>query len=241
MASNYPTSIDSFTDPLSNSPLNNPSHAAQHQDVNDAVEKLETKLGVGSSPASGAASGHVLVANGSGSTTWQAPAVTAAQFANVGLTFITSTTVQSGSGIVTVSNCFSSTYDNYKIIMTGGTHSSGGANLALTLGSANSGYYSSIVYYLYTGGSAQGIGTNNGASFPYAGIARTNWSHMNLDIFNPFASQRTTIGGPFINVDATGNYAGFLDNANSYSSFTLTPNNGTLTGQIITVYGYRKA
>lgn len=70
MASNYPTSIDSFTDPLTNSPLNNPSHAGQHQDLNDAVEKLETKLGIGSSPASAASNKAVLVANGSGSTSW---------------------------------------------------------------------------------------------------------------------------------------------------------------------------
>lgn len=70
MPSNYPTSIDSFPDPLANSPLNAPSHSALHQDVNDAVEKIEVKLGLGSSPASGASAGQVLVANGSGNTAW---------------------------------------------------------------------------------------------------------------------------------------------------------------------------
>ena len=47
MASSFPGAIDSFTDPLSSSPLNSPSHSAQHADLNDAVEKIETKLGVG--------------------------------------------------------------------------------------------------------------------------------------------------------------------------------------------------
>lgn len=70
MASSYPTSLDSFTDPTSGSSLASPSHSGQHIDLNDAVEKLETKLGIGSSPASSAVNGAVLVANGSGVTTY---------------------------------------------------------------------------------------------------------------------------------------------------------------------------
>lgn len=42
MASSFPGAIDSFTDPLSGSALNSPSHSAQHADLNDAVEKIET-------------------------------------------------------------------------------------------------------------------------------------------------------------------------------------------------------
>lgn len=42
MASSFPGAIDSFTDPLSNSPLNSPSHSVQHADLNDAAEKIET-------------------------------------------------------------------------------------------------------------------------------------------------------------------------------------------------------
>lgn len=70
MASSYPSSLDSFTDPTSGSSLASPSHSGQHIDLNDAVEKLETKLGIGSSPASSAVDGAVLVANGSGTTTY---------------------------------------------------------------------------------------------------------------------------------------------------------------------------
>lgn len=70
MASSYPTSLDSFTDPTSGSSLASPSHSGQHIDLNDAVEKLEAKLGIGSSPASSATNGAVLVANGSGTTTY---------------------------------------------------------------------------------------------------------------------------------------------------------------------------
>ena len=46
MASSFPGAIDSFTNPLASSPLNSPSHAAQHQDINDAVNKIETYMGL---------------------------------------------------------------------------------------------------------------------------------------------------------------------------------------------------
>jgi hypothetical protein len=47
MASTFPNSIDNFTDPLSTSPLNSPSHSLQHANLNDAVEKIETNLSRG--------------------------------------------------------------------------------------------------------------------------------------------------------------------------------------------------
>lgn len=46
MASGFPGSIDSFTNPLSSSALNSPSHSGQHSDLNDAVNKIETYMGL---------------------------------------------------------------------------------------------------------------------------------------------------------------------------------------------------
>jgi len=47
MATNFPTSLDSFTNPSSSSTLDSPSHAAQHANINDAMVAVQTKLGVG--------------------------------------------------------------------------------------------------------------------------------------------------------------------------------------------------
>jgi hypothetical protein len=47
MASNYPTSLDSFTNPSASSLLTSPSHAQQHADINDAMEAVQTKLAIG--------------------------------------------------------------------------------------------------------------------------------------------------------------------------------------------------
>lgn len=44
MATNFPGSVDSFTNPTSGDTLDSPSHAAQHTNVNDAVEAIETHL-----------------------------------------------------------------------------------------------------------------------------------------------------------------------------------------------------
>lgn len=47
MATNYPTSLDTFTNPSAGDSLNSPSHSAQHADINDAMEAVQAKLGVG--------------------------------------------------------------------------------------------------------------------------------------------------------------------------------------------------
>jgi len=51
MATNFPTSLDSLTNPTASDKLNSVTvpHASQHADINDAVEALEAKVGVNGS------------------------------------------------------------------------------------------------------------------------------------------------------------------------------------------------
>jgi len=49
MATNFPNSLDSLTNPATTDQLNSPSHAAQHANANDAIEQLQAKVGVNSS------------------------------------------------------------------------------------------------------------------------------------------------------------------------------------------------
>lgn len=46
MAINFPTSLDTLTNPTATDYLNSPSHSGQHSDANDAIEALEAKVGV---------------------------------------------------------------------------------------------------------------------------------------------------------------------------------------------------
>lgn len=47
MATNFPTSLDALTNPTGASGLTSPDHAGQHSDINDAMEAVQTKLGIG--------------------------------------------------------------------------------------------------------------------------------------------------------------------------------------------------
>ena len=44
MPTNFPTSVDVLTNPVSNDSLNSPSHSAQHANANDAIEAVESFL-----------------------------------------------------------------------------------------------------------------------------------------------------------------------------------------------------
>lgn len=70
---NFPTSLDSFVNPSSSDTMSAVGHAAQHANVNDAVEALEAKLGIG---ASTPASGKLLRGTGAGQSAWDKDAPT---------------------------------------------------------------------------------------------------------------------------------------------------------------------
>lgn len=49
MAINFPTALDTITNPTATDYLNSPSHAGQHADANDAIEAIQAKLGINAS------------------------------------------------------------------------------------------------------------------------------------------------------------------------------------------------
>jgi hypothetical protein len=46
MATNFPASLDSLTNPSATDTLDSPPHDEQHADANDAIEALQSKVGV---------------------------------------------------------------------------------------------------------------------------------------------------------------------------------------------------
>lgn len=73
MTTNFPTSLDALSNPTGVQNLNNPDHAAQHANINDAMEAVQAKLGIGASTPT---SGNLLVGTGVGSATWSKAAPT---------------------------------------------------------------------------------------------------------------------------------------------------------------------
>jgi hypothetical protein len=187
------------------------------------------------------ADGTVLTADSAQGTglRWATPATPAAG----ALTLIKTQTMGSAVSAVTVTDAFSSTYDNYLITISGGTGTVDGANINMTLGSTTSGYYEAGYYMLYSSTTVNGVTRNNGSSWSGSYYStNTHSGHINLQ--SPYLSKTTTFQSSLIAAHTTtyrADFAGFLNNSTSYTAFTLTASSGTMTGAVIRVYGYQNS
>lgn len=160
---------------------------------------------------------------------------------NGGLVYITSQTIGTAVSSVTVSNCFSSTYDNYKITIAGGTASSTAGYLTLQLGSTTANYRYDYISANLAGATPTSSGATNAANFAVVGFKSTSLM-ANIDVINAFPSGMTMVsafGGQTGN--NMGTLVGVQIDATSFTSFTIGASTGTITGGTIRVYGYRQA
>ena len=160
--------------------------------------------------------------------------------ANSGLVYVTSATVGTAVSSVTVSSAFSTTYDSYKILLSGITNSAG-TDLRITFGSTVTGYYGAYTYVYSVSGASAVFGQNNTANLFIGGATTTDDQHASIEILNPFTAKRTSLNGLAFGNLYSFFYSGMLANTTSYTAFTIAPGTGTMTGGTITVYGYRKA
>ena len=169
--------------------------------------------------------------------------LTSAAMDSIGSWLVKSQTVGSGVASVTVTGAFSGDYDNYRIIYTGGTHSAA-QDIQCQMGATTTGYYGARIALFYTSDTFNYARNNNGASWGFVGTGSSVGAYCNFELLNPFTATRTIVNAPTIantsSAAVAGTYNGFLDNATSYTAFTLIPTSGTLTGGTIRVYGYRK-
>jgi hypothetical protein len=145
----------------------------------------------------------------------------------------------SGSA-TTFNSVFSATYDAYQIVLTN-LVGSASVSLTFTLGATTTGYYGGYVG-ISNGGSVSGYGSLNAAGITRGIRATTTGGGAVVNIQNPFITQRTfwQVSGVAINTASGADNAigaGWLDNATSYTDFTLTIGGGTCTGTC-NIYGY---
>jgi hypothetical protein len=153
------------------------------------------------------------------------------------LTLISNTVIGSSVTSVTVSSAFSSTYDNYKITITGGVAAAQG-NITMQLGSTTTGYYMSADRTSF-GGVENLNGYANQANWTVVGGAQTDVLGLNIDLLGPNLAKKTLFMGIMIDPGTTGvagNVGGFLNNSTQYTAFTVS--GATFTGGNIRVYGY---
>jgi hypothetical protein len=158
-----------------------------------------------------------------------------------GLRLVKAQTVGTGVSSVIVTGAFSATYENYKILYTGGTPNTASyLNLQLRTGSTTStaNYYMGFGGWAYSGAAQGAVGVNNGSSWEYAGYAaNAGYTVFNVDLYQPFTTKYTGFNTSYFipNQNAVG--GGYHDAATSFDQFVLTYG-GTLTGGTIYVYGY---
>jgi hypothetical protein len=218
--SSFPGAIDNFTDPLSNSALNSPSHAGQHQDLNDAVEKIETYMGlvkvIPTAISSAGGTAATLSANGT---------------INVG----TSNTS------ITITNCFSALYDNYRILFDIDT-GPGNASIQLQLRTSTTTTTTNYKAFLqtpfvdWTTGALTSV-TSTTAMIPTYGHASA--ISGSFDLIAPFLTAPTTGYGQYATVTNAGITAAIQTDSTSFVSAVISPASGSITGGTIRVYGYR--
>jgi hypothetical protein len=183
--------------------------------------------------------GQILTADSTAATglAWATPSASAS-----GLTLISKTTIGNSVASTTVTGAFSSTYDNYRIIVTGGATASEGALITCTLGATTSGYYISGNYMSYSSTTITGYAPGSTSSWA-VGYGAPNGLGAIFEIYNPNLTKRTLFSTNAIEPgtgSVNGRFAGFLDNATSYTAFTLAYNSNA-TGGEIRVYGYQNS
>ena len=158
---------------------------------------------------------------------------------NTGLAFISTTTVGSAQTSVTVASCFSSTYDNYRIVISGGPASGSGDNASFQLsGITGSVYQTAGSTVTYGTASVNGFAPAAGTTW-LPGYVGVNFTSIVMDVINPNVAKYK---GMHTNSAAQFNYlfTGQCTSTSLATGFTFAIASGTMTGQVITVYGYRK-
>jgi hypothetical protein len=160
--------------------------------------------------------------------------------ANSGLVYIKEQTIGSAVSSVTVSSAFSTDYENYQIVVSGGA-SAANTNLNMVLGSKVTNYKTQLNYSSFNNTPAA-IGTTTNVNMPYVGNATTTGLYAVINVMSPFVSTRNTY--VYAQWNSESNAGTFIANTAdtvSYTAFTLSLGGTTMTGGTIVIYGFRKA
>jgi hypothetical protein len=150
----------------------------------------------------------------------------------------------SGASSVSLNGCFSSTYDNYKIVAS----IKGSTNLFVNFRYRTTSDDSSANYYWQRQGyTAGGATTNgNGAAQTSGSITPTTteeYGDFDLTLYNPFLSKLTIFSGTSYGLaqdysnNANYHVGSIMNTTTSYTGLTLISSTGTITGTV-RIYGY---
>ena len=160
--------------------------------------------------------------------------------ANSGLVFVTSQSL--GSSPIVVANCFSSVYDNYRIVISALPSTTILVSLRIrdSGGEVSLGNYNQSVVRTDSSTASTYVNEFFGRSLTSCSLINTStqWG-MELDITSPNLAEPTTFVGKATNAVSNNYSIAGSYNANTVATgFNLILSTGSLTGDI-SVYGYR--
>jgi hypothetical protein len=163
---------------------------------------------------------------------------------NSGLTYIASTTFAGSTG-VELSGCFTSTYDNYEVIVT--YYGSAGVSSSFQMMTGTntrdtSATYNRFGYYWLAAIASLDAAAQTGFFIGNHGTTAANYSNARATIYRPnISGVRTEMVHQSYSGDS--NLVSFLNSytaaTTAYTGMVFFPASGNLTGTI-TIYGWRK-
>ena len=152
---------------------------------------------------------------------------------NGGLVWISQTTISGTS--TAISNCFSSTYDNYRVLIRLTSTSAG--TIGLQLGSATTNYKSYLwtPFNTWTSGAAA---SQTSTAVLLLGYSQTNGTGQ-FDLYSPNLATVTWASGNYSQVDNGGIVAGYQTDSTAYTGCTIIAPTGA--SGTCWIYGYRKS
>jgi hypothetical protein len=159
-----------------------------------------------------------------------------------GLVLISSTTV-SATATVNIDNCFSSVYDNYRIVFSGNgsSHNEISARYRVS-GSTNS---TSNYNWQFTARESSGAATNTGVNADriFLGLTGATKGSLTIDVLEPFKTTYTTCNSINSYMSVGTNNGLFIsgtqfNGTTSFDGISFYMSTGTITGTI-KIYGYK--
>jgi hypothetical protein len=169
--------------------------------------------------------------------------------ANSGLVYITSVSLAGATAAspVNITSCFSSTYTNYRIVVSGFINTSAAfLNFQLLSGTTPANAAGSYKVQRLLANGATVSGTSASQTCGNLPPGDTTGSASSADIYNPNQAVFTNFvgtgnyngntGAPIIDIDSTTHNV-----STAYDGIRLFPEGGTVTTATFTIFGYRKA
>jgi hypothetical protein len=167
--------------------------------------------------------------------------------ANSGLVYIAQATATAGAPSLSISDCFSAAYENYRIVTKFASASAGAPALFARMRVSGSDNNTANYHYMMNGHTSANTAASTGATAQTEGYVGGFTGASSFDVISPFnSSVQTLLQGQTTFFDTSiyyiRNFGVFHNVASSFTGITLFPSASTLTAAFtVRVYGYRQS